>query len=226
VVLRRVPYGDTDLVVELLGETVGRLSALARGARKSQKRFGGTLEPFHTLRTSFEQHRGRDLASLREASIVTCRRTLISRLDAMQAAGRVLGWIRRACAPYTPEPRVWQLSEQMLNRLDAAAGTEDPRAALAEAGLMLLDALGWGLEFDRCVVCNRSCAPGRAAWMDAGRGGLVCQRCGGGQVLLDGRTRERLRRAGQGQWGALEAREVEAALELVEAALLAHAGLG
>ena len=91
---------------------------------------------------------------------------------------------------------------------------------------MLLDALGWGLEFDRCVVCGKSCAPGRAGRVDAGRGGLVCQRCGGGQVLLDGRTRERLRRAARGEWGALEAREVDAALELVEAALLAHAGLG
>jgi DNA repair protein RecO (recombination protein O) len=138
----------------------------------------------------------------------------------------VLGWIRRACAPHTPEPRVWQLSEQMLNRLDAAPGTGDPRAALGEAGLMLLDALGWGLEFDRCVVCGKCCAPGRTAWIDAGRGGLVCQRCGGGRVLLDGRTRERLRRAAQGEWGGLEAGDVPAALELVEAALLTHAGLG
>jgi DNA repair protein RecO (recombination protein O) len=225
-VLRRVPYGDADLVIELFSETVGRLAALARAARKSQKRFGGTLEAFHTLQMSFEEHRGRDLASLREASIVTSRRGLISRLDAMQAAGRVLGWIRRACAPHTPEPRVWQLCEQMLDRLDAAPGSVDPRATVGEAGLMLLDALGWGLWFDRCVVCEKCCASGRAAWLHPGRGGLVCQRCGGGQVLLDGATRGRLGRAAQGQWGVLEPGDVDAALELVEAALLTHAGLG
>jgi DNA repair protein RecO (recombination protein O) len=225
-VLRRVPYGDADLVIELFSETVGRLAALARGARKSQKRFGGTLEPFHTLRTSFQERRGRDLASLREASIVTSRRDLISRLDSMQAAGRVLGWIRSACPPHTPEPRVWRLAEQMLDRLDAAPASVDPRATLGEAGLMLIDALGWGLSFDRCVVCEKACAPGRAAWMHPGRGGLVCQRCGGGQVLLGGATRGRLGRAAQGEWGGLEPGDVDAALELVEAALLTHAGLG
>jgi hypothetical protein len=91
---------------------------------------------------------------------------------------------------------------------------------------MLIDALGWGLSFDRCVVCEKSCAPGRAAWMHPGRGGLVCQRCGGGQVLLDGATRGRLGRAAQGEWGVLEPGDVDAALELVEAALLTHAGLG
>ncbi len=221
-VLRRVAYGDADLVVELFTEALGRLGALARTARKSQKRFGGALEPFHTLRTSLEQRPGRDLATLCEARISTARPTLLSRLDAMQAAGRVLGWIRRACPPYTPEPRVWLLAEQMLDRLEAAS---DAQTTLAEAGLALLDALGWGLWFDRCAVCGKPCAPGRAAWMHAARGGLVCQRCGGGLVLLDGATRARLERAARGEWGVLEPVEVGAAVELAEAALLAHAGL-
>jgi DNA repair protein RecO (recombination protein O) len=222
--LRRVPYGDTDLVVEFLTEKIGRVAALGRGARKSHQRFGGTLEPFHTLRAIFEERHGRDLASLREASMVTVRRGLMSRLDAMQAAGRVLGWIRRACPPATPEPRVWLLAEELLDRLDGPSPV-NPQAALGEAGLSLLAALGWGLEFEHCVACGKACAPGQAAWIHPARGGLVCQRCGGGQALLGGATRERLGRAALGEWGALESGDLEAAIELVEAALGAHAGL-
>ncbi|MCA9559134.1 MAG: recombination protein O N-terminal domain-containing protein, partial [Myxococcales bacterium] len=44
VVLRATPYRDHDLVVDLLGEQTGRVAALARSARRSQRRFGGALE--------------------------------------------------------------------------------------------------------------------------------------------------------------------------------------
>ena len=45
IVLRRVAYGEADLVVTLLGLDTGRVSALARAARKSSRRFAGGLEP-------------------------------------------------------------------------------------------------------------------------------------------------------------------------------------
>ena len=41
--LRAVSYGESDRVVTLFGRTTGRVSALARGARKSQRRFAGGL---------------------------------------------------------------------------------------------------------------------------------------------------------------------------------------
>ncbi|HEV8244483.1 MAG TPA: recombination protein O N-terminal domain-containing protein, partial [Polyangiaceae bacterium] len=48
-VVRRVEYGDSDLVLGLFTQKLGRISALARGARRSQRRFGGALEIIHTL---------------------------------------------------------------------------------------------------------------------------------------------------------------------------------
>src|SRR3954451_15787369 len=43
VLLRSVAYGESDRVVTLLGRSTGRVSALARGARKSLKHFCGGL---------------------------------------------------------------------------------------------------------------------------------------------------------------------------------------
>ncbi|HEY5376881.1 MAG TPA: recombination protein O N-terminal domain-containing protein, partial [Polyangiaceae bacterium] len=65
--LRRVEYGESDLVVTLLTDSIGRVSALARGARKSVKRFGGVIEPMHTLRISYDDRAGAELVVLREA---------------------------------------------------------------------------------------------------------------------------------------------------------------
>ena len=46
VLLRQVDTGESDRVVTLLTEELGKVSAIARGARKSRKRFGAALALF------------------------------------------------------------------------------------------------------------------------------------------------------------------------------------
>ena len=44
IVLRCRPVGDHDVLVDCLTETQGRLTARAKGARRSRRRFGSALE--------------------------------------------------------------------------------------------------------------------------------------------------------------------------------------
>jgi len=224
-VLGRVAYGESDLVLGLFSEALGRVSAIARGARKSQRRFGGALEPMHTLRMRLDERPRAELLSLRESSIDKPRMRIVADLERMQAAGRALSWVRRAAPARTPEPEVWRLVNALLDRLDAEHSDRLPLADLAEVGLMLLGAFGWGIDFSRCVRCAKPCETGRPALLDPGRGGLVCRACGGARLRLDGGTRERLSRAAAGEPGVLVGREAELGLDIVEAALFAHAGL-
>jgi DNA repair protein RecO (recombination protein O) len=66
--LRRVPYGEADLVVTLFTEPLGRVAAVARSARRSSRRFPA-LEPMHLLRVGLELVPGRELGMLTEASL-------------------------------------------------------------------------------------------------------------------------------------------------------------
>lgn len=45
IVCSLVPYGETDLVVRLFSRERGRVGAFARSARRSKRRFGGSLQP-------------------------------------------------------------------------------------------------------------------------------------------------------------------------------------
>ena len=73
-VLRRTPYREADLVVTLFTAELGQVSALARAARKSQRRFGGSLEPFHTLQTELDEPSGAELMTLRTAQNAKTKR--------------------------------------------------------------------------------------------------------------------------------------------------------
>jgi DNA repair protein RecO (recombination protein O) len=222
--LRRVDYAESDLVITLFTEQLGRISALARGARKSQRRFGGAIEPMHTLGMRLDERSGAELLTLREASIEIARRRLVGDLDRMTAAGRALGWLRRAAPARTPEPEVWRVISDLLDRLDDGADALPPRLHLGEVGLRLLLAFGWGMDFERCVRCGKSCEPDRPALLDPARGGLVCRACGGARLRLEGGVRDRLARAARGE-ARIDPTDVDTALAIAESALKAHAGV-
>jgi len=46
IVIRAFPYGESDLILRILGEHSGKVSAIAKGARKSRKRFSGSFDLF------------------------------------------------------------------------------------------------------------------------------------------------------------------------------------
>jgi DNA repair protein RecO (recombination protein O) len=220
--IRRVPFGEADLVVTFFTEQRGVLSAVARGGRRSAKRFS-TLEPMHLLRIALEERPGADLAQLSEASIERPRLHLVTDLDRLEAAGRVLRWVRELAPAHTPEPDAFRELNLLLDHLDQAAVSLLPDAWLITAGLRLLSAFGWGLELAQCVRCARPCDPSAPSYADPGRGGLVCRTCGGGPLLLRAELRARLLAATEGDLSAIPSADVRTALDLVEGALTAHA---
>jgi DNA repair protein RecO (recombination protein O) len=224
--LRRTEYGEADLVLSLFTETFGKISVLARGARKSSRRFGGSLEAMHTIEVGLEERPTSELFMLREARIAVPRMDLTSSLERLEAAGRALAWVRSAAPARTPEPALWEQTTALLDRLAARDTELDPVRLLAAAGLQVLATLGWGLDFDRCVRCGKECPPGQPALIDPGKGGLVCRSCGGARQRLDAARRTRLGRAARdGDPAALEQDDAKVALELVERVLAAHAGI-
>jgi DNA repair protein RecO (recombination protein O) len=223
--LRRVDYGESDLVLTLLTEQLGKVSALARGARKSSRRFSGALEPMHTLRVEMDERPGAELLTLVESKLQTPRENIMRSLGAMEAAGKALTWARRASPPRTPEAAVYDVLVSLLDRLVEGGSAEQASLALAEAGLAMLSALGWGIDLERCVRCGRQALVTQSASVDAARGGLICRSCGGARLRVSAAARQRLQRAAAGETGALSVDDSADALSLVEAALGAHAGI-
>jgi DNA repair protein RecO (recombination protein O) len=174
--LRSVAYGDSDAILTVLTKSDGKLTALARGARKSKRRFAGSLEPVHTLLLRVDD-KGKEMCLLREARIAKARDRVVHDLEALEAAGHALRWARQLCPPRTPEEAAWSTLVELLDALDVEPRTAQPKVLLAGAALRLLADVGWALELSRCVACGRPRPEGRAAYVDASRGGIVCRSC-------------------------------------------------
>ncbi|HEY4012760.1 MAG TPA: DNA repair protein RecO [Polyangiaceae bacterium] len=221
-VVRTVEVGEADLVVTLITEQVGKVGAVVRGARKSSRRVGGALEPIHTIAVLLDD-RGGDLATLKEARVVTPRLRVTGDLEALEAAGTALRWARHLFPPRTPEPAGWRVLVDLLDVLER--GGSPARKALAHAGLSLLGAVGYGLELEGCVSCGRPCPGESPACIEPSRGGLVCRSCGGATTVLTADERRGALSIAAGR--TVDASEAHAVvvLGIVDRALAAHAGM-
>lgn len=181
-ILRAVDYGESDRVITLLCEDLGKVATVARGARSSRRRFGGSLEPFALLDVTLAPGRG-ELPRLAEASLLRAHPDLAGSLARVGAAGHVLELARETLPERQPEPAVFALVDELLPLIAAA---DDPGSeALAFAGaLRVLSLAGLGVSVERCNACGTPVPPGRKVLFDPRRGGVVCTPCGGGPIVL------------------------------------------
>lgn len=221
--LRKVAYGEADLVVTFFTEERGVASAIARAARRSVKRFGA-LEPLHLLRVTLEERSGAELHQLVEAGLVRPRLGVLAHLHRIEAASTALQWVRKTSPARVREPALWRDINTLLEELDAGTDEAAARAHLAMMGLRLLSGAGWGLQLASCVRCGRECAPEATACIDAAQGGLVCRACGGARLVLRPARRRAFQAALEGEAATLSEEDAVCAVELVTATLAAHAG--
>jgi len=118
-VLRAIAYGEADAVVHLLVRGRGRISAFARGARSSRKRFGGALEPFQRVEALVAEREGQELWALREARVVEAHPRLRDDLHRIAHAGYAAELIHELTRAGQPADALFALMEDFLTRLEA-----------------------------------------------------------------------------------------------------------
>jgi DNA repair protein RecO (recombination protein O) len=176
VVLRARPFGEADRIVTFLGRASGRVSALARGARKSTHRFAGGLGLGTVGEATWRDRAGAELGTLDAFDVIEANVALGEELGRTAHAAYALELVEQLCPPRQAEPAVFDWLVTFLERLARGAARAE-RLRIFELGL--LARLGIGPVVDACAVCGkRDFGEEVARWMP-GRGGLVCGACVG-----------------------------------------------
>jgi DNA repair protein RecO (recombination protein O) len=175
IVLRAVAYGEADRVVTLLGRTTGRVSAVARAARKSQRRFGGGLGLGASGEAVLRERSGdADLMWLERFDVAEGRLGLGSDLGRMAHAGYAAELCERLCAPRQPEPALYDWLARFLELIEQR-GASAERLRAFELGL--LSRLGLCPSFEACVACRRTDVEAEVVRLQPLRGGIMCRAC-------------------------------------------------
>jgi len=175
-VLRLVDYGESDRIVTLYSRDLGKLGALARGARRSRRRFGAALALFNVGDATLVERRGAELARLDDFQLVRDGSALAADLGRLTHASYAVELIRELTPAHHREPAIFDLGVEFLRVLGAAA----PRPELLRVfELKLLAEVGFMPAFDRCAACGSEDLDRPGQVFDVRRGGVLCRACAG-----------------------------------------------
>jgi DNA repair protein RecO (recombination protein O) len=191
ILLRSTPYGESDRVVTLLGRVTGRLSAMARGARRSVRRFGGGLGLGARGEATLREPPHAELLTLESFEVTDGRTSLGSDLGRTAHAGYAAELCDRLCPVRHPEPEVFDWLDGFLTLLEAR-GASAERARAFELGL--LARLGFGPSLGACAACGRPDLGEEVVRFDPERGGVLCGACARRGSLLFPEARRALHR--------------------------------
>lgn len=118
IVLRRTNYGEADRILDLLTPD-GRISVMARGARKEKSKLAGGIELFAVCDIVVGRGKG-ELGVLTSARLVTFYRHILEDYDRMQFAYEVLAQIAKASTSLN-EPEWYVIASEILAALDVQA---------------------------------------------------------------------------------------------------------
>jgi DNA repair protein RecO (recombination protein O) len=194
IVLGAVNYADADRIVTLFGRDTGKLSALARAARKSQRRFAGGLGLGSVGTAALKQRPASELATLERFDTTETFPSLGADVARMAHGAYVVELTGKLCAPHQVEAAVYDVLLAFLRSLDRD-GASAERLRVFE--LSLLRTLGLGPVLDSCAVCAGARFAGRDVaevgfrW-DPDLGGAVCLACARGGRPLSAPARRAL----------------------------------
>ncbi len=183
VLLKRIEYGDYDLIVTYFTQSMGRISVMAKNAKKSVKRFAGALDPFTLMNIQCTRpKRKNSLAILNSVDIENPFAKIRTDTAKTGYASYWLEIVNYWMEEGREDPVLYDLIVYVLGALNAGVMEKEVLSLLFQIRFMSLS--GFTPNLVCCGACSTpvdNIAQQRITF-DLREGRLICDRCGANTI--------------------------------------------
>jgi len=232
ILLRRIEFGDYDLILTFYSQDRGKISLIAKSAKKSKKRFAGILELFSVLQVVYSSGRGKGLPVLQEASLLHPFSEIRSDIRKTAYASYWVELIKEWVEEYQKNTPLYLLLLHVLGELDRGNIPGDELSILFQMRFMVLS--GHSPNLMKCSTCGREIdrIKDSGVSFNLSMGGIVCSNCASmasGNLFLSKGTLKQLLWTATGDLSKAKRirftpRSVKEGLEFLEAFVPYHLG--
>lgn len=173
-VLRVVDFSESSCVVTLFTREFGKVSGLAKGARRPKGAFDSALDLLCLCRVVFLRKSSEALDLLTEAKLLRRFRLSDNNLSRLYAGYYVAELLSELTDEYDAHPQLFDEAERTLLRMGLGPSVG---AAIAQFELAALQLLGHHPSLDQCADCgNEIFGTGRVPFAQTA-GGVLCPNC-------------------------------------------------
>lgn len=162
-ILHYRPYRDTSLLIDILSEDYGYISAIAQGARSVRSALKGLLQPFTPLLLSWSGKT--ELMRLNSAEANGLPHTLSG--DSLISAIYINELLLRCLHKFDPHPNLYHFYHTTLTHLSL---TKLIQPILRNFEKNLLDELGYAITLDCCAKTGKNVEPEKYYQLDISQG--------------------------------------------------------
>lgn len=176
IVLRSWPFGESDKIVSFFTEDHGKVTGIAKGAKRSRKRFVNTLEPFSLINLRFQDRPHSTLAFVQACDPIRLFKDLTTSLEKIAYASYLVE-ITDGLAGEREENR--RIFEHLREGLIFVEENGPSLSFLTFFELRLLKLAGYQPILEHCRRCRRHFQEGsQIPWRFSPRdGGVLCAPC-------------------------------------------------
>lgn len=170
--------GEGDLLVELFTEEEGRISGVAKAARKSKRRFVNTFDMGHLITVLFYRPRGRGLYLIEDAVLIDDHPNMTGLMKEAAYTSFMLELVSLLTTLDEANRGLFHILSTFIALMDATPRREGSReTSLLIYTVRVLKEVGIPPLLTRCVRCGRE-GPGKGGGLFIPRvGGMVCGGC-------------------------------------------------
>ena len=174
IVLRVIDFSETSCIVSLFTEGLGKISAMAKGARRPKSPFESALDLLARCRIVFLHKSSDSLDLLTEAKLDRRFRAAARDLSRLYAGYYVAELLQELTDEADPHPILFSLADRTLDGLD----NDGPVAELVlRFEMMALKILGHMPSLDACAGCGGPVNMQQKIPFSQIAGGVLCGEC-------------------------------------------------
>lgn len=180
IVIRSLHYGESDKIITFFTRDFGKLKGIAKGARRSKKRFQNVLGLFSHLRLIFFDREGMGLVRVESGDLLHPFPKIREDLKKIYYGNYYLELTNEMAEEREASPQAFDLLLSFLFDLETTEAKEE-QLRMFETRMLSLH--GYRPNLVRCGECKRNwddLGEGGMAFFSLGKGTLVCDRCSRG----------------------------------------------
>lgn len=174
IVLKVTDLGESDKIVTFYSKGEGKLAGIAKGAKRSKKRFSNKLEVFSLLDVLYVDQGRSGLVRISEAELLTPFMSLRENYDRYVSAALVCELTYCWSRDYDPDESIFNLLLWALRSIDTGSPL---LMVLIFFNVKLYTLLGYRLHLSGCIKCENAGQSGMPYMFHPGRHGLLCKNC-------------------------------------------------
>ena len=174
-VIRQADFSESSRVVTLFSREFGKISVLAKGAKRLKGPFDAAIDLLSECRIVFLKKSSGTLSLLTQASLVRKFAPRADTLNSLYGGYYVADLLNSLTEEEDPDPDLYSLATQTLLHLCVSGG--DPVTTIIQFEIGLLQCCGLFPNLSECSVCGRPVpTSGKYAhWVS--QGSLLCHTC-------------------------------------------------